>query len=227
MNTKVIIIVAAVLCAALIGGGIYFAVRPQPTGPRQVPISASYTDRVKAGGWTRGTTHPQVTVVEYGDFQCPACYNYFPIVERSYADTKDIAQFVFRQYPLQQHNKAMQAAKAAEAAGRQGKFWEMYNLLYTKQPEWADDTTFSFGSRLSDYAGSLGLNADQFNADMNDPSIEDEISKDVAKGNQVPLTGTPTIVIDGTVLSNLPATSDALTALIRQAAQRATPSPTQ
>jgi len=208
---KAIIIAASLICIGLISGAVYFATRPVKAGPRTVPISAQYTARVSAGGWDMGATAPKVKIVEYADFQCPACDAAAPIIKEAMAQTSDIAQLEYRPYPLQQHDKAQLAAIGAEAAGRQGKFWEMHDKLFDNQSTWVNDSTFTFRDRLVGYAKDLGLDTNQFNADLDDSTTLDQINKSVDAGNAINLQATPTIQVNGTTLDN-----DTTTAIIQQ-----------
>lgn len=195
---KAAIAIAVIFCAGLIGLAAYFAVHQDSGGPRTIPISADYTKRVDAGFWAMGSTTPKVTLLEYGDFQCPGCGAMYPVIKDAVEKTKDVVQFQFRNYPLTSiHNKAQVSSRAAEAAGRQGKYWEMHDLLYASQADWSQDTTFSFPGRLDGYAKQILLNVDQFDRDLRDTSVDDQIDKDVAAGNVINLQGTPTILING------------------------------
>lgn len=219
---KAIIAGAIVFCLVLIGAGYYFATKPVETGPRIIPFSDQYRIREKNGGWTRGVENPTVTVIEYADMQCPACKNFNPIIDEVYTQTKDIAQFQFRHYPLLTiHNKALIGAKATEAAGRQGKFWEMEDLLFNSQESWEASLPSSFNTTVKQAAESLSLNMDQFNKDLKDATVQDQIDRDMVEGDKIfPQSGpsTPTFVINGTRLAQNPQTVDEFVALIKQAA---------
>jgi protein-disulfide isomerase len=217
---KAAIIASIIFCAALIGVGVYYATKPQvDTGPRTVPISQSYTDRVSKGYWVDGDTEasPKVTVVEYADFQCPYCQALAAPLSAAIDQSSDYVQLQYHSYPLSQHNKAIQAAHAAEAAGRQGKFWQMHDELFAKQSEWEDETTFDFSNTLDQYAKDQGLDVSQFDRDLNDPSLQTPIDADMALADKIPLTGTPTLVVNGTLIANVPNTTDGLLTLFQNA----------
>jgi len=198
---KGLIIAAIVLCAALIGGGIYFTLKPVAQGPRTVPISAAYADRLSTGYWSTGATNPKVTVTEYADFQCPACQVLSAPLNQAIAQFPDTVQLQFRDYPIEnKHDKALFGAEAAEAAGRQGKFWQMHDLLYANQTSWESDTVLQFKDVVYGYAKQLGLDVNQFKRDVADKSINDAINKNIADGNAINLQATPTILINGTML---------------------------
>jgi protein-disulfide isomerase len=145
---------------------------------------------------TMGSTEAPVTLVEYGDFECPACATYHPLVKKvlaSYGPNE--LRFVFRHFPLQQHKNAIPAALAAEAAGKQGKFWEMYNILYEKQDEWTTGT--STEKIFAGYAGSMGLDLAKFAADQKDKELLEHIYNDFKGGVKAGINSTPTFFING------------------------------
>lgn len=142
-----------------------------------------------------------VTLIEYGDFECPACYRFFPIVEEVREKYKGKLTFQFRHFPLVEiHQNALVAARAAEAADKQGKFWEMYNVLYTAQQEWSKltDPTATFES----YAKQIGLNVDQFKNDMKSEEINSLVQADRNEAKRLGFTSTPTFVLDGQQLTD-------------------------
>ncbi|HEX7964048.1 MAG TPA: thioredoxin domain-containing protein [Candidatus Saccharimonadales bacterium] len=138
-----------------------------------------------------------VTLVEYGDYQCPFCGEFFPVVKEVVDKYQDQIHFQFRNLPLLQvHRNAMAAARAAEAADMQGKFWQMHDMLYQNQTSWAESNSAS--SIFEQYAGSLGLNVTKFKQDAASSHVNDIINADIAAFNQ---TGnemsTPTFFLDG------------------------------
>lgn len=142
---------------------------------------------------SRGTQGAPVTIVEFGDIQCPACAQAQPIINAAVEKHKNNINFVFRHYPLTIHKNAPLAAQAAEAAGVQGKFFEMIDVMYTKQAEWSNDVNPREDFRK--YAQELNLNADQFNADLE--KDWENIKTDYALGNSAGVQSTPTFFING------------------------------
>ena len=113
------------------------------------------------GGHIRGKADAPVTLVEFGDYQCPACGAYYPIIEEVLRRYPDKVKLEFHHYPLiQVHPHALKAAKAAEAAGEQGKFWEMHDKLYQNQPIWSRSSNAE--AQFLAYAGEIGLDANKF-----------------------------------------------------------------
>lgn len=143
----------------------------------------------------RGSDQAVVTVVEYGDFECPSCGAYEPVLGKLNKDFDGKIRWVFRQFPLTKiHQNAMAAAKAAEAAGRQNKFWEMHDQLYLRQQDWsnAENTDTLFET----YAGIAGLDSAKFKQDLKDPSLEVRIKKDIDSGEKLNVPGTPTFYMN-------------------------------
>ena len=160
------------------------------------PINSALTD-VTEQDWVKGSADAPVTLVEYTDFQCPACGAYYPIVKQLIDEKSDQLRLVVRQYPLIQiHKNALTGARASEAAGKQGKFWEMYDLLFTNQAEWsnADDPMKSI---IPSYAGRIGLDIERFRKDMTDQAIDDKITHDRKTGDDLKITGTPSFFLNG------------------------------
>jgi protein-disulfide isomerase len=156
---------------------------------------ASDAAPVASNDITYGPKDATVTVIEYSDFQCPFCAEYAKWMTRLRQKYGDRVRFVFRNYPLSNHQWATIAAKVGYAASLQGKFWEMHDLLYAKQDEWAasDDPRPYFDS----YAESLGLDMDKFHTDADAQSTADFIKKQAAEGKKAGVTHTPWFVIDG------------------------------
>lgn len=148
------------------------------------------TEHVKGNGTTG------VTLVEYGDYECPYCGDYFPTIEQVVAFYGDKIKFQFRNFPLASiHANAFAAARAAEAAGLQNKFWEMNALLYQNQNQWknAGDPE----SIYVQYAQQIRLNITQFKADYSSEKVNNLINADEAEGNKLNIQGTPTFFLDG------------------------------
>jgi protein-disulfide isomerase len=147
---------------------------------------------------SRGQASAPVTVVEYADFQCPAC-QYFatqlePAFAQQYIDTGKV-RMVFHDFPLSQHQNAVIAAEAARAAGEQGKFWEMHDLLYAKQDEWASSAQPQ--TLFAGYAAQLKLDANQFSQALDSHKYRAEVQSLAQDATRGGVSSTPTFVIDG------------------------------
>lgn len=160
--------------------------------------------KVVAGDHVYGKADSKVVFIEYADFQCPGCgalYQPLKDVKEAY---KDKVAFVYRYMPLTSlHPNAKAAAASAEAAGRQGKFWEMHDLLYSNQNSWADVDASSRSSYFEGYAKQLGLNLDQFKKDVASKEVADRIARDYAAAQKAGLEqSTPTVVLNGRLVDN-------------------------
>jgi protein-disulfide isomerase len=137
-----------------------------------------------------------VTLVEYGDYECPYCGAYYPVVKQIQSEYNTQIYFQFRNFPLVSiHQNAFAGARAAEAASLMGKFWEMHDLLYENQNQWSsasDPTTF-----FNQYAQQLGLDANTFKQDYGSDQVNNVINADMAVGNQLGINATPTFYLDG------------------------------
>lgn len=147
-----------------------------------------------------GNPGAKVTMVEFGDFQCPACAQVYPNIKQivdKYQSNPNF-NFVFRNYPLPQHKNALPSAEAAEAAGAQGKYWEMNHMLYERQAEWDDaaNPTDLFVS----YAQIIGLDTAKFRAEIVAKKYADVITADLNDGNRAGVNATPTLYINGVKL---------------------------
>ena len=139
----------------------------------------------------QGSEKAPLTLVEYGDYQCPYCGAAYPVVKRIQKTFGDQLRFVFRNFPLtQSHPYAMVAAEAAEAAALQGKFWEMHDLLFEQQ-------TFLEPDILPSWAKKIGLDVEKFGAALQQPAIGKRIKDDRQSGIRSGVNGTPTFFING------------------------------
>jgi protein-disulfide isomerase len=138
----------------------------------------------------RGPATAPITLVEYGDFECPFCEMAYPSIKEIQRRLGDRLRFVFRHFPRPEHPHARQAAEAAEAAAAQGMFWEMHDLLFEHQRALDD-------SHLVEYAAWLGLDADRFERELAENTYHDRVQEDVLSGIHSGVHGTPTFFING------------------------------
>lgn len=200
MNDKIFKIILGVL--ALVAIGAIF-----------IGSSGGEQANTEATSHLYGNTDASVTLVEYGDFQCPACFQYYPILKQVKEKYKDVMTFQFRNFPLVQiHQNAMSAHRGAEAAANQGKFWEMHDLLYERQQSWSQ--ALSPTAVVESYAEELGLNIDQFKADLASEEVSLRISADIDVGQSLGATGTPTFVLNGEKIETPAPTVEAFSELI-------------
>jgi protein-disulfide isomerase len=180
--------------------------------------SISSLDHVKGNARQNGAAglaSSTVILIEYSDFQCPACRTYYPIL-RELAETYDGRMaFVYRHYPLKQiHVNAEPAAWASEAAGIQGKFWEMHNLLFEKQAEW--EKASDLRSVFSEYAALLGLNKEKFLAELDSSAVKNLVGDQRKSALKFGLNATPTFILNGKKIEN-PQSVEAFKLLIDKA----------
>ena len=162
----------------------------------------------------QGQGQAKVTLVEYGDYQCPYCGQYYPLVKQVQQQFDKEIYFQFRNYPLTNaHPNAFAAARAAEAAALQNKFWEMHDLLYEGQQQWSQmsDAVPAF----EQYAQQLNLNIAQFKTDFASRTVNDLINADFAEGTKLGITGTPTFFLDGKKLDPSPQDAAAFEKVIK------------
>lgn len=163
-----------------------------------------------------GPKDAPVTLVEYSDFQCPACESYFYVVERLMASSTVPIRFVYRHFPLSQHANAVPASLASEAAGVQGKFWEMYRLLFDNHTDWTelkDPNPVFIG-----YATKIGLNIEAFKSDMASSTLKQKITDSINEGTSIGISGTPTFFVNGKVIDN-PKSYEEFKTIIEQASK--------
>ena len=162
-----------------------------------------------------GPENAPVTIVEYSDFQCPACQAYFYIVERLVASSTVPIKLVYRHFPLAQHINAVPASLASEAASIQGKFWEMYKLIFDNYTDWTElkDPKPVF----VDYATQIGLNIEQVRIDMASSSLKQKITDSVKEGIEIGVSGTPTFFVNGKFIDN-PKNYEEFKTIVEQAA---------
>ena len=186
-----------VVTVALVGIAAILLTKPAPTFSRD--------DLLPKTTHTKGNTEAKVYLVEFSDFQCPACLAAKPAVEAVVNKYKDTLLFGYRHFPLAQHPFGEKAAIAAEAAGLQGKFWEAYEFLFTNQAAFSDE----FFAKLP---ASLGLDETAYAKAVADPATKNRVLDDLTAGNRVGVNATPTFFVNGKKL-NLTSFTDLKTAV--------------
>ncbi len=137
-----------------------------------------------------------VHIEEFGDFECPPCAMFHPILKQMHKEFGDRLRITFREFPLvPAHKHALAAASAAEAAGMQGKFWEMHALIYEHQKEWK--TQFDVRPIFEGYAKQIGLDVERFNRDRASDAVAQRIFLDGKRGHSLGVKGTPTVFLNG------------------------------
>ena len=186
-----VIVIGVALAAFGSGAMLYRAKLPQV---KNIPDSQSVSAKNETSAHVRGNPDAPATLEEFGDFQCPPCGQFAGFAEGLLTEYDSRLRIVFRNFPLPGHEHAREAALAAEAAGFQGKFWEMHDTLYKEQSTWskAPNTRELFES----YAGTLGLNMEEFKKDMDSDKAKERVDSDHALGDSLGIKVTPTIFIN-------------------------------
>jgi len=210
-----IIIIIVVLVAALAGGALMMRSSDTSTAQpniAQLPptVSTSATPARSATPATprpaapvnlqnahlRGRADAPLLIEEYGDFQCPPCGFFHPILKRIEGEYETQVRVTFHHFPIRtQHKHAAEAARAAEAAALQGKFWQMHDLLFEKQKDWKD--TEAARPIFINYARTLGLDLDKFTRDIDSTPVSSRVLNDEQQGAARGVSGTPTVFLNG------------------------------
>lgn len=203
-----LLIILAVLGIAL-GAGWYLT-RPETTAPATpavanrsaVPAASPTASPVvvsQLGAQPPHSIGPDdapVTLEEFGDFQCPPCGLLHPVLKTMEKEFGSQLRVIFRQFPLAQtHPHAVSAARAAEAAGMQGKFWEMHDMIFENQRTW--HPTFDARPTFEGYAVKLGLDVTKYRRDLMSPAVDQRIALDGRRASALGVNGTPTVFLNG------------------------------
>ena len=194
-------IIFAVICLAVLGGLVFFSTRDKidvsKIDEKKVVTVGAIEDHVF------GNTTSKALLIEYGDFQCPGCGKLYPILAPLKAHYKKQLAFVFRDFPLTSlHPNALTAASAAEAAGLQGKFFEMHNKLYETQQAWSQSNSTDRLSIFKQYANEVGLDVTKFEKDLSSKVVAEKIRRDQALGAKAKVNSTPTLFLNGETIGN-------------------------
>ncbi len=161
--------------------------------PKPKSIDEMMKTRVKVGlnnAATKGPEDAEITIIEFSDFQCPFCNRVVPTMNQLLKDYKGKIRIAFRQHPLGFHKRAMPAAKASLAAGEQGKFWEMHDILFENQKDLSD-------ANIMKMARDIGLNQKQFKKDWQSDKYDKQIAKDMQDARSLGAKGTPAFFVNG------------------------------
>jgi len=177
-------------------------------GGNKTPAKSSGTGTNTPTSHIEGLGQDNVTLVEYGDYECPYCEEYFPVVQQVQTEFNSQMFFQFRNFPLVNvHQNAFAGARAAEAAGLEGKFWQMHDALYDSSNWQVWSTATDPTPYFDEYASQLGLNVTQFKSDFASSKVNNLVNADMAAGNALNIQGTPTFFLDGKEISVAPTTS--------------------
>lgn len=205
-----LVIIILVFAGVVVGGWYLYSSRnpaakaPKQEGPNKPPPVATSTI---PPGAPPGATPPNmlgsptasVVVEEFADFQCGSCGAAHPVMKEIQSTYGSKIKMIFRNFPLPMHDKAYDAAVAAEAAGMQGKFWDMHNQLFTNQQTWASPSA-NAKQLWADYAQKIGLNVQQWQSDMVGMAAKSRVDQDIARGKGVGVSSTPSVYINGVLI---------------------------
>ncbi|MBV9959633.1 MAG: DsbA family protein [Acidobacteria bacterium] len=206
-NLPLLIIAGVLVGAFVVGVLLYRAMKPAPDKTQNNPASMAAPGAEPPH--TRGVANAPVLLEEFGDFECPPCGQLYPVLKEIERDYGERLRVDFRQNPLvTMHKHAYDAARAAEAAGMQGKFWEMHDMLYEKQSVWtvAPDPR----SEFQNYARALNLNEDTFMRDLVGEMASTRVALDLRRGKSLGVLGTPTVFINNRQLKAEEMTQDGI-----------------
>ena len=150
-----------------------------------------------------GNTSSKIILINYGDFQCPGCGTAHPRIKAIVEEYKDRIQFVFRNFALTAiHPNAKAAAATTEAAGLQGKYWEMHDKIYENQSQWESLSIDERTNTFVNYAKDLGLNTEKFSSDLGGEAVKNKIDYDKSLGEKAKVEATPSFYLNGTKIES-------------------------
>jgi protein-disulfide isomerase len=199
-------IILAVLLAAIGAGALLLHFHRAP------PAKLAFGKPGAEPPHRRGPAHASIELEEFGDFECLPCFVLWPAMKNIEKDYAKNLSVIFRQHPLAQHRHALEAARASEAAGLQGRFWEMHDMLYLERAKWvrAEDVRAFFNTCASD----LGLDLERFTKDMDGEQVAKRIAADDERGASLGIDRTPVVFINGKKVEFSPQPEDGLRAEI-------------
>lgn len=190
-----------VIVIAVLGGMIYLSTKSKLdisdiTNEQMTTIIGSEARNGQIADHVRGKSDAKVVLIEYGDFQCGPCKTHEATVHKLHETFKDDLAVIYRNYPVaSSHPNARAAAATAEAAGLQGKFWEMHDLIYENQENWSGAQATERDTVFQSYAKQLGLDIEKFKEDLSGDAVKKKIDFDLALGRAQKVTGTPSFFI--------------------------------
>jgi protein-disulfide isomerase len=232
-NTPVLIIVGVLVLAAI--GGWWFYTSSKGATTKSNTNAAANTNKAKSNTIPpnappgaqppnqAGSPTAAVTLEEFADFQCGSCAAAHPTMNEIKSMYGTRIHFIYRNYPLSipAHDKSYDAAVAAEAAGMQGKFWDMQNLLFMNQQAWTASPTFK--QIWKDYATKIGLDIPKWENDMAGIAAKGRVDSDLARGKALGVNSTPTLYLNGTQVPFSEVNVQALKTMIDAELQKASP----
>jgi protein-disulfide isomerase len=189
----------AILAVVLGGVAALWLARSGDTGPTEIPVTLAETEADASAGVSAGPADAAVTLVEFADFQCPACAAFYGfsgrLIKQNYVDGGGSVRWIFYDYPLEQHPHAIPAALAGRCAGEQGRFWQMHDLMFARQSQWSpkDDARGDF----EEMAEELGLDRGAYRECVRDGRYLEQIFASAKYGQRLGVNSTPTLFVNG------------------------------
>lgn len=189
----------AIPAIVVVGIAALLLARSGDTGPTEIPASLAETEADASAGVSAGPEDAAVTLVEFADFQCPACAAFYGfsgrLIKQNYVDGGGSVRWVFYDYPLEQHPHAIPAALAARCAGEQGRFWQMHDLMFARQSQWSpkDDARGDF----EEMAEEIGLDRGAYRECVRDGRYLEQIFASAKYGQRLGVNSTPTLFVNG------------------------------
>lgn len=185
-----------ILTVVLLFGGVFLLSRNQSPAPGTLGTNTVQIDYSK--GQKIGSDSAKVKLVEFSDLECPACLNAEPVVKKIRASySPDQLQFIYRHFPLSQHPHSRQVASLAEAAGEQGKFWEMHDKLFETQTTWAKMNNDKATTFFMDLVKQLNLDENKVKKALDENTYLSKINDDLTEGQRLGVDSTPTFYLNG------------------------------
>ncbi len=191
-------ILACIVVVFLLAKGGY---KEKEVSTTKTPTAPPAALEVRANDWSLGDTNAKVTIIEYLDFECEACGAFYPIIKQIKEEYGDSVRLVVRYFPLPGHKNSKTAAYAAEAAGKQGKFWEMYDVLFTKQEQWGNQQITN-QSQFETYALEAGVDVEQWKKDVASAEVMKRVNDSYAEAVSLKLQSTPSFFLNGKKIDN-------------------------
>lgn len=229
-NSLPFVIIGVVLVVGLIAAWAMFSNSKTPGTNNQSANGNTKKTPVSTANAPAGATPPNmagsptalVTIEEFADFQCPTCATTHPVMNEIKSVYGSRIKFIFRNYPLAipAHDKSYEAAVATEAAGIQGKFWDMQNLLFNNQQAWTANPNYK--QVWNEYAQKLGIDVDKFQSDMAGLGAKSRVDEDIKRGRGLNVNSTPTILVNGVSVESKNFTVNSLRQIIDGELQKTT-----
>ncbi len=179
-------VIVGLLALFMIGGSVWYSSYVTTKADEEVTANIFHI---------KGNPEAKVVLVEYSDFQCPACATFQTALNDIFDEFGNSIKMEFKHFPLPIHSLAFNAARAAEAAGQQGKFFEFHDALFTNQATWSKSVNPMLN--FMQYAKEIGLDTDQFKRQYGSSLLKNRVQEDQLKGRELGLTGTPTFFLNG------------------------------